>query len=55
VAAAVDGPTCRRARTWDGLFGSEHFIAVLNGIADEQVERFIPYLVRWLEEHAERP
>lgn len=52
VAGAVDGESLRRARIWDGLFGAEHFIAVLNGIADEQVERFVPYLVGWLEEHA---
>jgi aminoglycoside phosphotransferase (APT) family kinase protein len=55
VAGAVDAETLRRARIWDGLFGSEHFIAVLNGIADEQVDRFVPYLVGWLEEQAGRP
>jgi aminoglycoside phosphotransferase (APT) family kinase protein len=52
VAGAVDGATFRRARVWDGLFGSEHFIAILNGIADEQVERLVPYLVGWLERDA---
>lgn len=55
VRAAVDAGTFRRARIWDGLFGSEHFIAVLNGIAERDVERFVPYLVRWLEEHADPP
>jgi aminoglycoside phosphotransferase (APT) family kinase protein len=53
VRAAVDAETYRRAQIWDGLFGAEHFIAVLNGIADEDVEHFIPYLVRWLQQHAE--
>jgi aminoglycoside phosphotransferase (APT) family kinase protein len=51
VRKAVDSQTYRRANIWDGLFGSEHFIAVLNGIADQDVDRFIPYLVAWLESH----
>jgi len=54
LARAVDGETLRRARIWDGLFGAEHFIAVLGGMADADVDRFVPYLVRRLEEHAAR-
>ncbi|HKE65850.1 MAG TPA: phosphotransferase [Micromonosporaceae bacterium] len=52
VRKAVDSQTYRRAEIWDGLFGSEHFIAVLNGIADQDVDRFVPYLVAWLDNHA---
>jgi len=53
VRNAVDSQTYRRAQIWDGLFGSEHFVAVLNGIADEDVDRFVPYLVAWLENRSE--
>jgi aminoglycoside phosphotransferase (APT) family kinase protein len=53
VRRAVDPDTYERARIWDGLFGVEHFVAVLPGRPLANVESYVEHVVAWLEREAD--
>jgi aminoglycoside phosphotransferase (APT) family kinase protein len=55
IREAVDSDTYRRARVWDGTFGVEHLIAVLdlNGKPLANVESYVEHIVAWLERNAD--